>query len=229
MIKIKNIRSDYLYLIWKDPQTRSRHLIGTLKKNEKYEFQYSQDIKKCQEKGFDLLVSFPDINKKYVSENLFPEFLSRIPGPNRIDIKDILEKYKLESYNAFELLKRSGAKTSLDTLEFIDPILNLKEKNITREFYIAGTSHCCTKNNEEKIKIGDQVTFELEPDNKFDPYAIKMMINNIFVGYMPNYYTKIVSKYLTQKNSNPYSCVIIDKTGVCEECLKVRMILNKEE
>ena len=105
MIKIKNIRSDYLYLIWKNPQTRSRHLIGTLKKNEKYEFQYSQDIKKCQEKGFDLLVSFPDINKKYVSENLFPEFLSRIPGPNRIDIKDILEKYKLESYNAFELLK----------------------------------------------------------------------------------------------------------------------------
>ena len=86
-------------------------------------------------------------------------------------------------------------------MEFIDPILNLKEKNITREFYIAGTRYYCTKDNEEKIKIGDQVTFELEPDNKFDPHAIKMMINNIFVGYMPNYYTKIVSKYLTQKNS----------------------------
>lgn len=228
VINLKNIRSDYLYLIWKNPQTRSRHLIGTLKKNGKYEFQYSSDIKKCQEKGFDLLVSFPDINKKYVSENLFPEFLSRIPGSNRIDIKDILKKYNLKSYNAFELLKRSGAKTSLDTLEFIDPILNLKEKNITREFYIAGTRYYCTKSNEEKINIGDNVTFELEPDNKIDQYAIKMNINNIFVGYMPNYYSKIVNKYLTQKNSKQYSCVIIDKTGVCEECLKVRMILNKD-
>lgn len=225
MIQIKNIKSDYLYLIWKNPQSRKRHIVGILKKNGKYEFEYSKDIKQCQKEGFDLLVSFPNVNKKYVSDKLFPEFLSRIPGSTRIDIDEILKKYKLENYDAFELLKRSGAKTSLDTLEFVDPILNLKEKNITREFYIAGTRHCCKKENEEKLKVGSNVILEAETNNKFDANAIKMKINDIFVGYVPRYYSEIISKYLKQKD-NEYICIVIDKLGVCEECLKVKLVLN---
>lgn len=225
MIRIKNIKSDYLYLIWKNPQNRSRYWVGTLKKNDKYEFQYSRDIKKCIENGFTLLVSFPSINKKYTSRKLFPEFLSRIPSETRVDINEILEKYKLEAYDAFELLKRSGAKTSLDTLEFIDPILNLKEKNMEREFYIAGTRYYCTRENEKNITIGDTVIFELEPNNKFDKYAIKIKINGIFVGYVPNYYSQIITKYLEQKNAK-YECKLISKSGCCEECLKVRLVLN---
>ena len=226
MITIKNIKSDYLYLMWKEPQKRLRHRVGILKKNDKYEFRYTDNIKDCIDKGFDLLVSFPDINKKYISDKLFPEFLSRIPGPTRIDIKEILEKYGLEEYDAFELLKRSGAKTSLDMLEFIDPILNLKSKNITREFYIAGTRHYCTRFNEDKINIGDAVVLSQEPTNEYDKYAIKMKINNIFVGYIPIYYSEIVFKYLNRKDTNRYVCKVIDKTGNCEECIKVKLILN---
>lgn len=229
VINIKNIKSDYLYLIWKNPQTRLRHIVGTLKRNDKYEFQYSNDAQNCQEKnGFNLLVSFPDINKKYVSDKMFPEFLSRIPGPTRIDIDEILEKYGLTSYDDFELLKKSGAKTSLDTLEFIDPILNLKSKNITREFYIAGTRHYCTKDNEEKIQKGDNVVLIPENTNEVDKNAIKMEINNIFVGYVPIYYSESVSKYL-EKNNNNYICKVIEKTGNCEECLKVVLVLNPVE
>lgn len=225
---MKNIKSDYLYLIWKNPQTRKRHIVGILKKNDKYEFQYSKEIRECQNEGFDLLVSFPDIDRKYVSDKLFPEFLSRIPGQNRVNMDEILKKYKLKSYDAFELLKSSGAKTSLDTLEFIDPILNLKSKNITREFYIAGTRYYCSKSNEEKININDDVILEKETDNKFDKNAVKMKINNIFVGYVPNYYAKVVGDYINT-NDKRYICKLIDKTGKCEECLKVRLILNPTE
>lgn len=224
MINIKNIKSDYLYLIWKNPQTRSRHHVGILKKSDKYEFYYNKDVKKCLEEGFDLLVSFPDINKKYTSDKMFLEFLSRIPGPTRIDIDEILKKYNLEKYDSFELLKRSGAKTSLDTLEFIDPILNLRSKNIVREFYVAGTSHCCKKENCEKIKIGDKIYLEKERDNKVDKNAIKMIINNFFVGYIPNYYSEIITKYMNKEKK--YDCEVIDKIGVCNECLKVRLKLN---
>ena len=128
MIKIKNIKSDYLYLIWKNPQNRMRYIVGYLKKNNKYEFTYDKNVQEYIKKGFDLLVSFPNVNKKYISNNIFSEFLSRIPGPTRVDIDEILKKYNLNSYDAFELLKRSGGKTSLDTLEFFDPILNLRSK-----------------------------------------------------------------------------------------------------
>lgn len=226
MIIIKNIKSDYLYLIWKEPQKRLRHTVGILKKNDKYEFRYTDNIKECMDKGFDLLVSFPDITKKYISDELFPEFLSRIPGPTRIDIKEFLEKYGLKEYDAFELLKRSGGKTSLDLLEIINPILNLKAKNITREFYIAGTRHYCTKDNDDKININDTVILNPEPTNKYDKYAIKMEINNIFVGYIPIYYSEIIFKYLNKKDNNKYICNVIDKTGNYEEYIKVKLILN---
>ena len=51
----------------------------------------------------------------------------------RKDVKEILAKYKLEKYDAFELLKKSGGKLPTDSLEFIDPIF-LEETNIVREF-----------------------------------------------------------------------------------------------
>lgn len=225
MIIIKNIKSDYLYLVWKEPQRRSRYIVGVLKKGDKYEFKYVDNIKEYIKIGFDLLVSFPDINKKYINDNLFPEFLSRIPGPTRVDIKEILEKYGLKEYDAFELLKRSGAKTSLDMLEFIDPILNFRSKNITRKFYVAGTRYNCRKENEDKINIGDKVVLIEEPTNEYDKYAIKMEINNIFVGYIPSYYSEMVYKYLN-KSDNKYICNVIDKTGNCEECIKVKLVLN---
>lgn len=226
MITIKNIKSDYLYLMWKEPQSRLRYKVGVLKKSEKYEFKYVDDIKEIVKKGFNLLVSFPDINKKYISDRLFPELLSRIPGPTRVDIKDILEKYELKEYDSFELLKRSGAKTSLDTLEFIDPILNFRSKNIIRKFYIAGTRYYCTKNNEEKINIGDKVNLIQEPSNKYDKFAIKMIINDVFVGYIPIYYSEVIYKYLNKKENNKYVCTVIGKTGKCEECIKVKLVLN---
>ena len=225
VINIKNIKSDYLYLIWKDPQSRLRYKVGILKKSDKFEFRYTDNVKECIDKGFDLLVSFPDVNKKYVSDKLFPEFLSRIPGPTRVDIDEILKKYNLKDYDAFELLKRSGAKTSLDMLEFIDPILNLRGKNITREFYIAGTRYYCSEDNEDKINIGDKVVLLQEPNNKIDKYAIKMEINDIFVGYVPAYYSQIICRYLN-KNDNKYLCTVIDKLGKCEECIKVKLVLN---
>ena len=221
-----NYKSDYLYLIWKNPKNRSRCHVGIFKKNTKYEFQYVSNIQTYIKEGFDLLVSFPDTQKTYTSEKVFPEFLSRIPGPTRIDINEILQKYQLSSYDAFELIKRSGAKTSLDTLEFIDPILNLRGNNITREFYVAGTRHYCVKDNEDKIKVGDNIKLEPEPTNEYDKNAIKIFINDIFTGYLPNYYSAIVSRHLSNKKNNAYIGTVIQKTGKCEECLKIRLTLK---
>ena len=57
MINIKNIKSDYLYLMWKEPQSRLRYKVGVLKKSEKYEFKYVDDIKEIVKK--DLIYLFP--------------------------------------------------------------------------------------------------------------------------------------------------------------------------
>lgn len=229
MIYIKNVKSDYIYLIWKNPQTRRRYHVGILKKNEKnYEYRYVDNIDEIIKIGFHLLVSFPEIKKKYISKELFPEFLTRIPGPTRVDIKNILNKYNMIKYDEFELLKRSGAKTSLDTLEFIDPILNIKDTNIIREFHIAGTRYYC-KCQEESIDIGDLVILKKEIGNQYDIYAVQMYIKEKFVGYIPAYYSEIITKFLNSKNAENYKCVVVNKTYNCEECLKVKLYLNYNE
>lgn len=114
---------DYLYLIWKDPITRRNYIVGQLTKNGQYEFSYGHEVKDAMEKGFKLLVSFEDIDKVYTSDSLFPTFSSRLPDRKRRGIERILAKYDLEEFNDYKLLKRSGARLPIDTIEFIDPIL----------------------------------------------------------------------------------------------------------
>lgn len=114
---------DYIYLVWKDYKTRHRYIVGELSRNGKYEFEYrDEDVNKAIEKGFEPLIAFPNINEVYESYDIFPAFSSRLPDKRRRDVKEILAKYKLLKYDAFELLKKSGGKLPTDSLEFIDPI-----------------------------------------------------------------------------------------------------------
>lgn len=48
-------------------------------------------------------------------------------------MKEILQKYGLNEYDEYMLLKRSGARLPIDSLEFIDPILDT-DGSVTRIF-----------------------------------------------------------------------------------------------
>lgn len=225
--KMRFFNKDYIYLVWQNPKTRSKTVVGLLKRNGKFEFKYTNAAKQAQKEGFKLLLAFPKIDKKYTNENMFPVFSSRIPSKNRVDIDEILKRYNMAEYNEFELLKRSGAKTPLDTLEFIDPIVNLKEPNLVRDFFIAGTRYHCIREYHNDINIGDEVILYPDEKNEFDRYAIKMLIKDKFVGFVPKYYSKEISLFLKQKRK--YSCKIINKNNNydnCDECIRVRLILN---
>ncbi|MFQ9703520.1 MAG: hypothetical protein ACLR0U_17625 [Enterocloster clostridioformis] len=67
-------------------------------------------------------------------------FFKQTSGQKRKDSKKILEKYKLEEYDSYELLKRSGAKLPIDNLQFIDPILDFEDE-FEKKFYVAGVRH----------------------------------------------------------------------------------------
>ncbi|MGV8983890.1 HipA N-terminal domain-containing protein [Clostridium sp.] len=114
---------DYLYLIWKDYNTRQKYIIGELSKDGKYEFKYrNKDVDNAIKNGFEPLIAFANINEVYESYDMFPAFSSRLPDKRRRDVKEILTKYGLEKYDVFELLKKSGGKLPIDSLEFIEPI-----------------------------------------------------------------------------------------------------------
>ena len=78
-----------------------------------------ENVKEAQKSGFKLLIAFPQINALYDNPKLFATFAARLPEPTRPEIKEILETYGMTEYNAFELLKRSGAKLPTDNYEFV--------------------------------------------------------------------------------------------------------------
>ncbi len=115
------MNEDLVYLTWTDVNTGNKYKVAMLyKKNETYYFKYIlENVKEAQEKGFELLIAFPQINATYENPQLFAVFSSRLPEPTRPEIKEILETYGMTEYDEFELLKRSGAKLPTDNYEFI--------------------------------------------------------------------------------------------------------------
>lgn len=225
---------DNLEIYWQNPANRQRFLVGYLKKiDDTYSFAYSSDVINNKIIGFTPIYPFLNYEKEYKSTSMFSSFLNRIPSPKREDIDKILKKYGLEEYDEFNLLKRSGGRTPADNLEFVVPI-DTSKNIIATEFYVAGVSHCdfcsngCPRENLVKLK-NVLVKYEKESDNEFDEYAVKLMVNDRKIGYVPKYY----SKSITQLIDNHYAIKleIVDITNIdsnCRECVKIRLFATKE-
>ena len=115
------MEKDVVYLVWKDIDTGNKYKVAELyKMGDKFYFKYIlENVKEAQKNGFRLLIAFPQINALYDNPKLFASFATRLPEPTRPEIKKILETYGMTEYDAFELLKRSGAKLPTDNYEFV--------------------------------------------------------------------------------------------------------------
>lgn len=222
--------SNYLLLIWKDPETRRNYTVGKLTRGDFFTFQYYGEAENAEEAGWKLLGAFPTY-QEYRSNTMFPVFSSRLPDKKRRDIQNILEKYGLMEYDEFELLRRSGARLPIDTYEFIDPILP-DDKEVEREFYITGIRyHSACQGSDcgalPGVKVGDMLLLEEEPENAYDPMAIRVLTQEREVlGYVPRYYNKAILARL--HDGMGYSCKITEVNANmrnCSECLKARLTM----
>lgn len=223
---------DYLFLTWKSEQSGKQYIVGQLTKNSEYEYKYCEEIKEALEDGFVPLLCFPDLNKVYKDEKLFSIFSSRLPDKKRKDIGDILKKYGMEKYDEYMLLKKSGARLPIDGLEFIDPILDAS-KNQTRIFFVEGIRYYlnCEENdclNAGGITRGDEVFFKVDLENRNNENAVQITdFLGRALGYVPRYYSRSIVELL-QKGSNIKGHVYyVDKSGNCNECVKVIMEIKK--
>lgn len=222
--------SNYLLLIWKDPETRRNYTVGKLTRGDFFTFQYYGEAENAEEAGWKLLGAFPTY-REYRSNTMFPVFSSRLPDKKRRDIQNILEKYGLMEYDEFELLRRSGARLPIDTYEFIDPI-SPDDKEVEREFYITGIRyHSACQGSDcgalPGVKVGDILLLEEEPENAYDPMAIRVLTQEQEVlGYVPRYYNKAILARL--HDGMGYSCKITEVNANmrnCSECLKARLTM----
>ena len=91
--------------------TVDKILIGVLycEKGEWY-FKYADDFKNHSNE-YNRIVGFPDLDKTYKSDSLWPFFQIRIPGLKQPAIQEIIQNEKIDQENEVALLKRFGQKT----------------------------------------------------------------------------------------------------------------------
>lgn len=219
---------DYIYVVWQDPKSRSKFVIGTLSRNGHYEFAYGGELEQAKKCGFMPLVAFPLFEKKYEENVVFPTFSCRLPDVKRKDIGRILAEYGLTEYDEFELLKKSGARLPTDTLEFVDPIFDDQEV-VDRTFHVAGMRYHMECAGEDcnaipQLPTGTELTLQREPENQHDPHAVRIVTGDgVMLGYVPRYYSEAVSKRLEKGMS--YTCQVVEhnRKKMCGECLKIRL------
>lgn len=222
---------DYILLVWKAPETRKRHVVGQLSKNGQYEFSYLPSVDEAIKEGFELVIPFSDTKITYKSDKLFSIFSSRLPDRKRRGIEEILKKYDLTEYDEYKLLKRSGARLPIDSLEFVDPIP--EEGDVSRRFYIAGPRYYIgcqgtTCDQSINLEINEELKIVPQPDNKHDPNALKILNKMCeLLGYIPRHFSEAVCKRLY--NGYKYKCEVIEvnKNANCNECIEVILDIFK--
>lgn len=197
-----------LWLIWKHPETRRRYKIGSLNYDNKvYTFKYvNPELNDALEVGFNYFPGFKDINKVYNSDTLFANIETRLPNTARKDYLEILNSYNLEKDSTkIEILKATKGRLLTDNYEFV-PAFDTKKI----EFDVAGTRHCDVNKCKKKISVNDKLLLKTENDNKYDKYAIKIILKKegkeYHLGYVPRYYSKELTELL--KNNIEYSAMI---------------------
>lgn len=99
--------------------TLGKLLVGVLTyANEEWTFAYSDDFKK--QKEYSPLMNFPNVEKTYKSSQLWPFFVSRLPGNSQLKETNESEK------DIISLLKKYGKHviTNPFVLKFDDEITN---------------------------------------------------------------------------------------------------------
>ena len=222
-----------MWLIWKHPETRRRYKIGVLSEIEsKYVFKYvDPELNDAINVGFRYFPGFDDIRNTYESDELFANIETRLPNPGRADYLEILNSYNLEKdSDKIEILKATKGRLLTDNYEFVPAFDSNKV-----EFDVAGTRHCSdVKECSKLINVNDKLFLELEPENKFDSKAIKVVCfkegKKYHLGYVPRYYSIELSRLLEDKVE--YSAMIQSlnfESEISDEDITVfvKLIFNK--
>ncbi len=101
--KVGDVKRFYLHL--------EDMIIGELSfVDNRWSFKYSDEFK-LDTNELNLIVGFPDLDKVYYSQELWPFFKIRIPGLKQPIVKEIIKRENIEINNHVKLLERFGKKS----------------------------------------------------------------------------------------------------------------------
>jgi hypothetical protein len=204
------VESDRLLLSWQTPmpgKCRQRMFVAELiRRGEDADLVYlkqSPEFAKAQDLG---LTEFPGFSiEKTIHENVLASFMKRLPPRSRGDFVRFLDALRLEegvkaTISDFALLGYSGAKLPEDDFTVVNPFDNASVP-FELMLEIQGYRHYMESIPRSELSKDMQAFFEPEPDNEYDPQAIKIMINGIKAGYVCRGLTASFHKWFSAGNT----------------------------
>lgn len=215
-------KTNEIYLTWRKATGNRRFVVGKLVKDgDNYSFRYSspEELEKARSVGFDYYPAFPDLTKIY-DNDVLNTFARRLINPARSDYDKFLRYWGAENYknNNFAILGLTGAKLQTDTFEFIVP-----HDEIPANFYtdVAGLHHC-DENLLNEIKASENygnISLKPEPENQYDPNAVKVFYKEAELGYIKIIHSACVAKAYNENKEITAKIRNIIKNGSIKEIL----------
>jgi len=191
-----------LLLVWKDPDTRQRFVVGILshnEKNEEYKYMYVNPEKNAAfSHGFQNFPSFPDLNEVYVIEGeIFPGIKPRLPNRKRENYPEILKKYNLDATSSdMEILAATRGRLGTDSFEFVQSIHFDSEEPFKVTFDLAAARRYDFPEIRLSLSENQSVILIHDYANPVDPFAVKVMYEHFCLGFVPKYYSQEIARML---------------------------------
>ena len=191
----ENVRT--LFLAWQDPDERSWYTVGRLdQSNGTYLFRYTRGAEQAQERGFDPIVSFPNLYRTYESDNIFPLFANQVLSRSRPEFDDFVDWLSIPKDEAdpIAILARTGEQVT-DTLEIFPYPKQLSEDRYVVHFFVRGLQHQspCAVKRVQHLEPGDRLRLMPDVQNEHDANACMLRTSEQgkhpkhLMGYLPRY------------------------------------------
>lgn len=202
----------HIFLAWRKRSGSRRILVGIIKRNATsgVRFEYLQDgVEQAKKDGFIPYPDFPDVTKTY-TENVLEVFGQRLNKSEREDIKKYYSYWEIDTAlkdDKFYLLAHTQALLPTDNFEFLADYNPVKGLSFVSEL----CSLTKLQLPPDFIQEGEELTWEKEPQNSYDKFAVKVFKGDKFVGYVK----KVHSKVFFRKNADKLKITVksLNKNG----------------
>jgi hypothetical protein len=223
-----------LLLSWQSGVTRLRHIVAELISNDKsVDLRYlidTADYKNAVSDGFKGYPAYP-VENGQIFRNVLGIFMRRLPPRSRKDFHIFLDSIRIKPdtvISDFALLGYSGGKLPDDDFFFVHPFENIDE-NFELLTMIQGFRHQddAVKMIENNVlTIQSEVKLRCEPDNKVDPQAIAIYVENTKLGYIGR---GLLSSFHSWINDNRIKSAFIERINGSTDHRKVYIFVSVDK
>lgn len=142
--------------------------------------------------GFEPLLAFPEFQKVYESDELFPLFKNRVISPKRGDFEKYIQWLDLDRGQAdpVTILSVSGGERVTDNLEVFPKVNADAQGNFHVRFFLHGLRHLGEKaiDRAARLQTGEELRVMVELKNPATRLAVPLFTEDYqMIGWAPRY------------------------------------------